>query len=344
MRFFCYLGSLACIALFFFEKEGDGQPNLVFGLSCSVIASIGYCGSIVFYNAFLPEIATKDMQDKVSAKGFSMGYIGSVLLMVACFAFILLNDKLAWGLGTLPVRISFLAVGLWWIAFAQITFYHLKETTKEHNTLNSSTLLNGYRELQKVWHSLIHLPELKKFLLSFFFYNMGVQTVMYMATYFASDELHMETTQLLSVVLIIQLVAICGAWLFAKLSGNKGNKFALVTLVIIWIGICLAAYFVQTVNAFYLLAFCVGMVMGGIQSLSRSTYSKLLPPTEDTASYFSFYDVCEKIGIVIGTLSFGFVAEHLGGMRNSTIGLSIYFIIGLLLLSRLNKLRTESSF
>jgi UMF1 family MFS transporter len=188
-----------------------------------------------------------------------------------------------------------------------------------------------------VWQNLSHTPPLKKFLVAFFFYNMGVQTVMYMATYFASDELHMESTQLLAVVLIIQLVAIAGARLFAWISFKYGNQFSLISLVIIWIGICFAAYNVQTVNAFYGLAFAVGMVMGGIQSLSRSSFSKLLPHTADTASYFSFYDVCDKIGIVIGTLSFGLIADLLGGMRNSTLGLITYFIIGLLLLFRLRK-------
>ncbi len=342
MRFFCYMGSLACIALFFFQKDANGNPNILFGLCCSVIASIGYCGSIVFYNAFLPEIASKENQDRVSAKGFAMGYIGSVILMVLCFVFIMLNEKLKLGLGTLPVRISFLSVGIWWIGFAQITFHHLTEIKKAPISNINSVSFSGYEELHRVWKSLTHSPELKKFLFSFFFYNMGVQTVMYMATYFASDVLKLETMQLLSVVLIIQLVAIGGAWLFARLSAKKGNKFSLQSLVIIWIGICIAAYFVQTANEFYLLAFCVGMVMGGIQSMSRSTYSKLLPVTDDTASYFSFYDVCEKVGIVIGTLSFGIIAEQVGGMRNSTIGLSIYFIVGFFLLMRMKKMELKT--
>lgn len=336
MKFFCYVGSIACMAMYFFDKEFLGNYYVWFGIICSVIASIGYCGSIVFYNAFLPEISSKENQDNVSAKGFSMGYIGSVVLMIICFAFILLNDNLHWGLGTIPVRFSFVAVGLWWLAFAQITFNGLTESPKKHHDLFSSSILNGYKELQLVFKNLAHTPSLKKFLLSFFFYNMGVQTVMYMAIYFASDELKMETTQLLSVVLIIQLVAILGAKLFAYISTKKGNVFALLLLIISWIIICFAAYFVKTVNEFYGIAFAVGMVMGGIQSLSRSTYSKLLPFTEDTASYFSFYDVCEKVGIVIGTLSFGLVADQLGGMRNSTIALSIYFIIGLVLLLRMS--------
>jgi UMF1 family MFS transporter len=354
MKAFCYMGSFACIAMFFFKKDNNGIVNYNFGLFCSILASIGYCGSIVFYNAFLPEIASKSEQDSVSAKGFSMGYIGSVLLMILCFGLILADKYFLWNLDSLTARISFLAVGFWWIGFAQISFKKLQETPRNHKVYKN-ILTGGYTELLKVWKSLEFNPQLKKFLISFFFYNMGVQTVMYMATYFASDELHMETTQLLAVVLIIQLVAIIGARLFAWVSSKLGNIFAIAILIIIWIGICITAYFVQSVNAFYGLAFAVGMVMGGIQSLSRSTYSKLLPNTEDTASYFSFYDVCDKIGIVIGTLSFGLIAdlsEKLkimstisfgiindipGSMRNSTLVLCLYFLVGIILLFRISQ-------
>jgi UMF1 family MFS transporter len=269
-----------------------------------------------------------------------MGYIGSVLLMLVCFAFILFNEQLGWNLKDYPARISFIMVGIWWAGFAQITFRKLKGNSNETagtKPVTGHLISKGYQELRKVYVELRHFPALKKYLLSFFFYNMGVQTVMYMATYFASKELNMQATQLLSVVLIIQVVAIGGAWLFAKISDRLGNKISLLSLVIIWIGICFAAYYVHTAGQFYLLAFAVGMVMGGIQSMSRSTYSKLLPATNDTASYFSFYDVCDKTGIVIGTLSFGLIAQLMGGMRNSTLALSCYFIIGLLLLLRIRK-------
>ena len=328
MQFFCYLGSAACATMFFFTKE-----NVSLGIVCSIIASIGFCGSIVFYNSYLPEIAHKDDHDKISARGFAMGYVGSVLLMLVCLAFIMLNDKMNWGFGTLPTRLSFLAVGIWWAGFAQITFKHLPKSLpniKESKQKNIFT--DGYTELKKVVKELIHYPRLRKFLRAFFFYNMGVQTVMYVAVYFASDELHMETTQLILTVLIIQIVAILGALLFSRLSKATNNIFTLLVLITIWIGICVAAYFVQTPTQFFILAFCVGMVMGGIQSMSRSTYSKLLPPTHDTASYFSFYDVCEKCGTVLGTMSFGLVAENLGGMRNSILAIMCFFIIGIILL------------
>ena len=327
MKFFCYLGSLSCIAMFFFTKA-----NIGFGLICSIIASIGFCGSIVFYNAYLPEIAAEEDQDRVSAKGFALGYIGSVIQLILCLAFIMLNDSLNWGLGDLPVRIAFLSVGFWWAGFAQITFRQLPPSHKPAQRPEHNILLNGFYELRKVWHQLQNQASLKRFLRSFFFYNMGVQTVMYVSSYFASDTLKLKSGQLIITILIIQLVAIFGAYLFSIISRKTSNVFALSILIVVWIGICIAAYNTYTVNQFYLVAFTVGMVMGGIQSLSRSTYSKLLPETSDTASYFSFYDVCDKIGTVLGTLSFGLVGESLGGMRNSVLALMTFFIIGFVLL------------
>jgi UMF1 family MFS transporter len=327
MKFFCYVGSLACASMVFLTKETIG-----WGIIASIIASIGYCGSIVFYNAYLPEIAEEKDQDDISAKGFSMGYIGSVLLMIVCLAFIIANDKMSLGWGAWPARLSFLSVGLWWAGFAQITFNRLPASKASEQDLQHSILTNGFHELKQVWQQLKHYPMLKRYLRSFFFYNMGVQTVMYLATYFASDELKMESQQLIITVLIIQLVAIAGATLFAKLSDKTNNIFTLAVLIAIWIGICFFASRVNTVNEFFGIAFCVGMVMGGIQSMSRSTYSKLLPETKDTASYFSFYDVCDKMGTVIGTLVFGSVGEFLGGMRNSVLALMLFFIVGLLLL------------
>jgi MFS transporter, UMF1 family len=327
MQFFCYLGSLACISMVFMDKQ-----HVMIGVFASILASIGYSGSIVFYNAYLPEIAAEKDQDRVSAKGFALGYVGSVLLMIACLALIECNDNLHWGLGTWPARLSFPAVGLWWAGFAQMTFRVLPPSKASEQHPEHSVLTNGFYELKKVWDQLLHYPILKRYLRAFFFYNMGVQTVMFMATYFASDELKLPEVVLITSILIIQLVAIGGAYLFRLLSARTGNIFALGCLIVIWVGICIFAYFTRTAVQFYILAFWVGMVMGGIQSMSRSTYSKLLPETKDTASYFSFYDVCDKIGTVIGTLSFGFVAESLGGMRNSVLALMGYFIIGFVLL------------
>jgi UMF1 family MFS transporter len=327
MQFFCYLGSAACVGLTFLTKD-----NIPFGIVCAIIGSIGFCGSIVFYNSYLPEIAAEEDQDRISAKGFTLGYIGSVSLMIVCLAAIMLNDSMHLGWGSWPARLSFLAVGIWWAGFAQITFRRMPPSIPSLQHPEHSIFTNGFYELQKVWKQLQEYPVTKRFLGSFFFYNMGVQTVMYLAVYFASQELKLNATQLIITILIIQLVAILGATMFAKLSQRTNNIFSLGVIILIWISICVAAYFTQTVAQFYAVAFCVGMVMGGIQSLSRSTYSKLLPPTKDTASYFSFYDVCDKIGTVMGTLTFGYISEFFGGMRNSILSLIVFFVIGGILL------------
>lgn len=324
LQFFCYLGALACCSLFAFTED-----RLWLGLISCIIAAIGYCGSLVFYNAYLPEIASPDQQDKVSAKGFAYGYIGSVLLQIVCFVFVLVKP---FGMSDgLAARISFLLVGLWWLGFAQLTFAALPGNTHPHR--KEVTLFNkGLLELKKVWKLVGKLPVLKRFLVAFFFYSMGVQTVMIAATLFGSQELKLNATQLISCILIIQLVAIGGSYLMAKLSSLFGNIKVLIFVVLVWIGICVLAYFIQTALGFYIVATLVGIVMGGIQSLSRSTYSKLMPQTQDTASFFSFYDVSEKVAIVIGTFSFGFIQQLTGSMRYSIVALALFFLIGFLLL------------
>ncbi|MBA4198691.1 MAG: MFS transporter [Chitinophaga sp.] len=325
MQFFCYLGGIACCTLFKF----DGS-TLSLGIICCILAAIGYCGSLVFYNSYLPEIAAEADQDKVSAKGFAYGYIGSVLLQIICFVFVLMKpfnmtDAFA-------AQLSFLLVGLWWIGFAQITFATLPKSMPALQRSQNNIFTNGFYELKKVWKEATHLPVLKRFLLSFFFYSMGVQTVMLAATLFGSQVLQLETSSLIMCILIIQLVAIAGAYIMAKLSDIMGNIRVLMFVVIIWILICIAAYFVTTAIQFYIVAAIVGLVMGGIQSLSRSTYAKVMPETKDTASFFSFYDVTEKIAIVIGMFSFGLIQQITGNMRNSIIALILFFAVGLLCL------------
>ncbi|WP_162426947.1 MFS transporter [Pontibacter pudoricolor] len=330
MQLFCYLGSLSCIGLFFFTRDTFTLSVILF-----VLASIGFSGSIVFYNAYLPEIATEDQFDKLSARGFSMGYIGSVLLLIFNLAMILEPEwfGIAADNKSLPPRIAFLTTGLWWFGFAQYSFYYLPGNVYNRKP-KGSWVLNGLKELQKVWKQVQELPMLKRYLLAYFFYNMGVQTVMYVATIFGIEELKLADSALIVTILIIQLVAIAGAYAFAFLSGKFGNIRALIVAVIIWIGICIGAYFIRSEVDFYVLAAIVGSVMGGVQSLSRSTYSKLIPATTiDHASFFSFYDVTEKVSIVLGTLAYGLVAQLTGSMRNSILALIVFFVLGLIFLS-----------
>jgi UMF1 family MFS transporter len=330
MQFFCYTGAVSCMMLYFFTKETLISGIFLFGLSL-----IGWSGSIVFYDSYLPEIATEDRFDKYSARGFSLGYLGSVLLLLFNLSMILAPQFYGITQKSLPARISFFTVGLWWILFAQIPFYYLPSGNAEKER-SGNWIFHGFKELRKVYGRLREQPYLAKFLSAFFIYTMGLRTVMYVATIFGATELKLPSQSLIITVLLIQLVGIAGSYTFAWLSGKIGNIYALMIGVSIWIGICTGAYYTTDAMEFYMIACTVGMVMGGIQSLSRSTYSKLIPENvTDTASYFSFYDVTEKLAIVIGTFIYGTVEQLTGSMRNSILALLIIFVIGLMLLYRI---------
>lgn len=341
MKFFVYMGSLSCAALFFFTGE-----NLEFGIICSVLASIGFSGSIVFYNSFLPEIAKEEEFDLLSAKGFALGYIGSVILLVINLMTIQFPEWFGMPTGSFAPRFSFLITGIWWMGFAQIPFRVLPNNPYK-KSISSDYFWKGYREVSLVFGELRSLPVANQFLASFFFYSMGVQTVMYLAASFGDKELGMPGDQLILTVLIIQLVAIGGSFLFAFISKQIGNKNSLLIMVFVWMGICVAAYYVHSVYQFYSLAFVVGMVMGGIQSLSRSTYAKLIPTsTTDHASFFSFFDLTEKVAVVLGTFTYGFIEQLTGSMRNSALFLVVFFVLGLYFLVKLTlpKKETELDF
>lgn len=333
MKFFCYLGGTACMGMYFFNES-----TLVWGILCVVLASIGYSGSLVFYDAFLPEISSEDQFDRISAKGYSWGYYGGAILLIINLLMIQFHPAFGWQEGT-TVRLSFFMVGIWWIGFAQIPFFLLPENSIKRS-FSSSTFTKGYEELLKVWRSFKHNRDLKWYVLAYFFFNMGVQTVMYMAATFGSKELKLPDFKLIATVLLIQLVAGLGAFLFARLSREWGNKNTLIAMISLWIVICLAAYLVVSENQFYLLAFSVGIVMGGIQSLARATYAKLIPTNSiGHASYFSFFDVTFNLSIVVGTFSYGLVEHITGSMRNSTLAIGGFFVIGLVLLRNVNSPR-----
>jgi len=327
MKTFVYIGSISCMGLFFF----DGS-NIEYGILLAILASISFSGSLVFNNSYLPQIASVDKMDEVSAKGFSYGYAGSVILLIICLVLI---QKPEW-FGIAPdgtaARLSFVLVGLWWLGFAQITLKNMPPD-RSSNQVKPNMLLNGYKEIRKVWFNLREMPVARKYLIAFFFYNTGVQTVMYMAAQFGSKVLLLEGGELILTILIINIVAVAGSYLFAKLSLFRGNKFSLSSMLIIWVLVCIAAFLVTTKMQFFALAFVVGLVMGGIQALSRATYSKLIPTdTTDYASFFSFFDVTYNLSIVIGTFSYGLIEYLTGSMRNSSLALGAFFVIGLVIL------------
>jgi MFS transporter, UMF1 family len=335
LKLFSYIGAISCMSLYFFSLD-----NLILSIVSYLFALIGFWGSLVFYNSYLPDIARKEQQDTISAKGFSLGYIGSVILLLICLAMVMLvtTDKERLQM----MQYSFLFVGIWWMGFSQYTYYYLPNN-KNENKLHKNIIFNGFKELVQVWKQIKELKAMRRYLGAFFVYSMAVQTIMIIAAYFGEKEVQWgsdskRTMGLIISILLIQLIAILGAWLTSKLVAIYGNISILIGLNFSWILICAYAYFVITPNDFYIAAAFVGLVMGGIQSLSRSTYSKFIPnETNDTTSFFSFYDVAEKIGIVIGMFIYGYIADVTGKIQNAILFLILFFAIGLLLLFRVPK-------
>tara|TARA_R110002073_G_scaffold8207_1_gene45648 strand:- start:89478 stop:90785 length:1308 start_codon:yes stop_codon:yes gene_type:complete len=332
LKGFCLLGSLSVMSLFFF----DGESTLWVAILFTILASIGFWGSIVFYNAYLPEVAHPEDQDRVSAKGFINGYVGSILLLIICLVLVEMHETFGLEKG-FATRLSFVLVGLWWLGFAQITYRTLPNHKKENQT-DEKVIWKGLSELKLVLKELKHQPSLKTFLISFFLFSIGVQTIILMAGIFGSKELELETSSLILAILLVQFVAIAGAALFSRMSKKYGNIAALKTTIIIWMLVCFICFFLDKSQEnvqyyFYGLGGLIGLVLGAIQSLARSTYSKLLPETDDHATYFSFYDVTEKIAIVIGMITFGVLNSVTSSMQYSVLSLAIFFLASFVVLS-----------
>ncbi|HMP30574.1 MAG TPA: MFS transporter, partial [Saprospiraceae bacterium] len=284
-----------------------------------------------FYDSYLPIIATEDQYDRISARGYTYGYVGSVLLLL--FILFMIEQPQFFGMekSTLQSRIGFVLVGLWWLTFAQYTFRRMPKDLKL--PINDTMFKRGYSEVKKVFDEALAFRDLKRFLFSFFCFMAGVQTVVYVATVFADTELNMSTGELIMTVMLIQLLGIAGAILFSRVSEKYGNRNALLIQIVVWFFVCIAAYFCQDKYQFYGIAAAVGMVMGGIQALARASYSKLIPTsTKDFTSYFSLYDVVYKVAIVIGTFLFGFVNQLTDSMRYSALTLALLFFFGFVFL------------
>ncbi|MFD1063773.1 MFS transporter [Winogradskyella litorisediminis] len=366
MKFFCYMGGLGCMGLYWFNLDLIHTSLLFYFMGL-----LGYWGSLVFYNSYLPDIAFEEQQDSASAKGFSLGYIGSVLLLILNLGMVMFPEYFGFDISisediansgnemaitqatesakniaaVKAMKISFITVGLWWIGFSQYTFYVLPKGVSNGHKVTKEVLFNGFRELKAVWQELKGNLRLKRYLNAFFVFSMAVQTIMLMAVYFGEKEIlwgsdSEKTVGLIVSILVIQLVAILGAILTSKASAKFGNIKTLIGVNAIWMLVCIYAFFMETPSQFYIAAGIVGLVMGGVQSLGRSTYSKFLPETEDTTSYFSFYDVAEKIGIVIGMLIFAIV-DQVSSMRYAILFLFMFFLIGIVMLFRVPENKTS---
>jgi len=330
MKGFTILGAASCSALFFFDSN-----TIELGVICFALGTVGYGGSLVFYNSFLPIIASPAEQDKVSARGYISGYLGGVVLLIVNLIVVMQPAFFGITDPKLPAKLAFLSVGLWWFGFSQTTFRRLPKYTFGHRETGTSVILGGYRQLRIVFRQIRRMPRLRIFLPAYFFITMGLLTVMFMAATYGEKALRLGETVLIATILLIQLIGMLGAWLFARLSGRVGNIKAFRLTVYIWIGICVAAYFITDAVGFLCVGIAVGLVMGGSQSLARSTYSKMLPPTEDHTSFFSFFDVMEKLATVAGTFSFGIIEALTGNMRNSVLAITLFFAVGLAFLFRL---------
>ena len=335
MKFFCWFGGLSVISMYFFEDVNTAW----IGIICTIFASIGFWSSIVFYNSYLPEVAHPEQQDAASAKGFIYGYIGSIILLGISLYLIMSQEN--GDMKLQMMRYSFVMVGLWWIGFAQVTFKKLPNNVYNRKP-NKDYIWKGFSALKKVWIELKSYPTLRNFLIAFFLLSVGVQTIILLATIFGSSELGLGTINLIVTVLLIQVVAIFGAWFFSRLSSKIGNFKAIKTTILIWILVCFSAFMLEkdlpNVDLyFYALGGLLGLVLGAIQSLTRSTYSKLLPDTKDHATYFSFYDVTEKIAIVLGTFVFGFLIYLTDSMQYSVLSLALFFVAAFIVLSTLKK-------
>ncbi len=367
LKFFCYVGSAGCIGLYWFSLD---QIHL--SLLFYFMGLIGYWGSLVFYNSYLPDIAYEEQQDSISAKGFSMGYLGSVILLILNLLMVMfpqwfgfdisISDSLretgteaeinaalktAKDVASLEaMKISFITVGVWWALFSQYSFHYLPKGTSSGHKVTRAIVFNGLKELRQVWKQLKQDLRLKRYLYAFFVFSMAVQTIMLVAAYFGEEEIAWggdsdKTIGLIGSILLIQLVAVLGAFLTSRASSKFGNIKTLIAINFIWMALCFYAFFMETPLQFYIAASVVGLVMGGIQSLARSTYSKFLPETEDTTSFFSFYDVAEKIGIVIGMGIFATIDQVTGSMRNAILFLFVFFLAGIIMLFRVPKIKLE---
>ncbi len=337
MKVFTWIGALSCGMLFFFNKN-----TVELGLIAFIFATIGYGGSLVFYNSFLPVIAEPADQDRISARGYSLGYLGGVVLLLFNLVFVMFPDVFGITDKSFAPRLAFLTVFLWWIGFSQITFNRLPKYTFGKRVKGERVIMRGYQELRTVFNQVRRMNQLKVYLIGFFFMTMGVLTVMSMAATFATKELQLNEDILIATILLIQLIGMFGAWLFARLSGRYGNIRSLIISIVIWVFVIMAVYFVNSAPGFIIVACFVGVVMGGTQSLARSTYSKMLPETRDHTSFFSFYDVMEKFAMVGGTFSFGMIEALTGSMRYSVLAITVFFFIGLVFMLILLKKQRQA--
>ena len=337
MKFFVYVGSLSCIGLYWFELE-----TIEISLLFYTLGLIGFWGSLVYYNSYLTDITYPNQTNKVSAKGYTMGYIGSVILLLINLIMINFYETFGFNSEIAAMKSSFAIVGVWWLSFSQYSFYYLPRGNNGVK-IQKNIIWNGFKELKNVYKFIRTSKRFTRFLFAFFIFSFSLQTVLYIASYFGVSEIEWassseQTSGLIISILLIQVVAIAGAYIFTKMAEKYGNILILTFAIFLWGTVCLYAYFIKSPIQFYMIAGLVGLLMGGTQPVARATYSLFIPETKDTTSFFSFYDVTEKIGIVFGMIFYAIAAQITGTVRFSVIIFMFFFFLGAILLTRVPKI------
>ncbi|MFN2136079.1 MAG: MFS transporter [Candidatus Promineifilaceae bacterium] len=337
MMAFAYTGAAATILLFFVGDDFDligTNGAIVFGSLMLIVANLCFGAAVVFYNSFLPDIATPDLRDAVSSQGFAMGYLGGGLLLLVNLVMLTVMDDTA-----LAVRLSLASAGIWWLLF---TYLYPQQRLRQRAPARelpegANFLTHGTREIVNTLKNLYRdYPETLRFLVAYLVYNDGIQTVIIVSTAFAADEMGVATDMLLLLVLLIQFMAFFGALLFGRLARRIGAKRAILISLVIWSGCVIFAYaFLYELWQLFALGFFVALVLGGSQALSRSLFSQMIPRDHE-AEYFGFYEISERGTSWLGPLAFGVAVQATGSQRVAIVTLIGFFVVGLLLLSRVN--------
>ncbi len=331
---FAYTGSLFAILLYFCRSGDVGRTVILF-----IISQIGYVGANVFYDSFLPQIASEDKMDWVSSKGFSLGYIGGGLQFAIALA--LVAGHRAIGISQeLAARIGIAMAGLWWAGFTIFTLKYLREAEAVQKIPEAykskpkcvAYALIGFKRTFATMRKVRRFRHLLLFLIAFMIYNDGIQTVINMATIYGTEELELSVTVLMVTLLIIQVVAAGGALLFGRLAGKIGAKRAVMLSLVLWCGVVTYAYFLRTAAEYFVLGVVVGIVLGGSQALRRSLYASMVPE-EASAEFYGFYSVFNKFSAIWGPFVFALIRQITGTARLSIISLMVFFVVGLILLA-----------
>lgn len=332
---YCYLACLFT-GLLFFAEEGD----YIFAMIFYMLANYCFAGSLGFYNAFLPEISTKENIGRISGFGWAIGFIGGGILLA--INLVMIRNPQLLGIpdeDNLPVRFVILSVAIWWAVFSVFTFLLVREKTKGNPLPRGENYISiGFKRLVLTFKKIRQHKELFKFLVTFLIYNEGIETVIVMAAIFGSEILGMSQSEIVTVFLLGQIVAFCGSLLLGYLADKYSSKSVIILSLIIWCVLVIWAYFMKTRFEFWTIGVFIAFILGGSQAVSRSLFG-LFTPRENTAEFFGFYALGGKFSSAIGPFTFAFIRHAFDSIRIAIIALVVFFSLGLLFILFVNERR-----